>query len=218
MWLRFNFSLFLPPLYFSLSLSPSIFLVVLFHRSLTASVSLYTSSVSLFPPFSLPFRFPSIYPSFLCVDIFFLFLVYNTFTTMSFFSPSLYPVLLSLSVSIANLPSSLFFVHSSTLSHSHSLAHFLTRSPSHLRQRHLHLLTPHSFSYAYSLAPFLSCRYRLCPTRGLGRVLSSLDNLPPSPLYSVLPSRNRAENLRIEPSRALLSGRKKDRRIGGRYA
>lgn len=82
----------------------------------------------------------------------------------------------------------------------------------------IYLLTPHSFSYAYSLAPFLSCRYRLCPTRGLGRVLSSLDNLPPSPLYSVLPSRNRAENLRIEPSRALLSGRKKDRRIGGRYA
>lgn len=66
--------------------------MVLFHRFLTASVSLYTSSVSLFPPFSLPFRFPSIYPSFLCVDIFFLFLVYSTFTTMSFFSPSLYSV------------------------------------------------------------------------------------------------------------------------------
>lgn len=57
-WLRFNFSLFLPPLYFSLSLSPSIFLVVLFHRSLTASVSLYTSSVSLFPPFSISFYLP----------------------------------------------------------------------------------------------------------------------------------------------------------------
>lgn len=65
--------------------------MVLFHRFLTASVSLYTSSVSLFPPFSLPFRFPSIYPSFLCVDIFFLFLVYNTFTTMSFFLPLFIP-------------------------------------------------------------------------------------------------------------------------------
>lgn len=188
--------------------------MVLFHRFLTASVSLYTSSVSLFPPFSISFYLPLLPMRRYLLSLSSL----QHFYHHVIFSPSLYPVLLSLSVSIANLPSSLFFVHSSTLSHSHSLAHFLTRSPSHLRQRHLHLLTPHSFSYAYSLAPFLSCRYRLCPTRGLGRVLSSLDNLPPSPLYSVLPSRNRAENLRIEPSRALLSGRKKDRRIGGRYA
>lgn len=39
----------------------------------------------------------------------------------------------------------------------------------------------------------------------------------PSLLYSALPSRNRAENLRIEPSRALLSAREKDRCIERRY-
>lgn len=205
----------------SISLSLSFFLYFsrgplssLFNRFCFSLHFIRFTFPSLFAPFSISFYLPLLPMRRYLLSLSSL----QHFYHHVIFSPSLYPVLLSLSVSIANLPSSLFFVHSSTLSHSHSLAHFLTRSPSHLRQRHLHLLAPHSFSYAYSLAPFLSCRYRLCPTRGLGRVLSSLDNLPPSHLYSVLPSRNRAENLRIEPSRALLSGRKKDRRIGGRYA
>lgn len=180
MWLRFKFSLFLPPLYFSLSLSFSLYFSVsrvpsssLFNALPYFSL-LYTSFHFVFSPFFAPFSV-----SFRCVDIFFLSLVCSTFTTMPFF--------FLVSLFRSSIPfcfyrvyireSSFFLIFRRTLSYSHSLTHFLARSPSHLRQRHLHLLTPHSFSYAYSLAPFLSRRYRLCLTRGVGRVLSSLDNL-----------------------------------------
>lgn len=198
MWLRFKFSLFLPPLYFFLSLSLSLYFSVsrvplssLFNALPFLSTILHPFHFvfsPFFAPFSLSFYLP---PPLLprCVDIFFLFPVYNTFTTMPFFFSflSLYSVLLYPFLFLSRISTRIFllpyFSSTRTLSYSHSLTHFLTRSPSHLRQRHLHLLTPHSFSYAYSLAPFLSWRYRLCLTRGVGRVLSSLDNLPLSSLF-----------------------------------
>lgn len=73
----------------SLSLSPSIFLFLVFllRRSLTHCrfSLLYTSFHFVFSPFFAPFSV-----SFRCVDIFFLFLVCSTFTTMPFFFPCLF--------------------------------------------------------------------------------------------------------------------------------
>lgn len=131
MWLRFKFSLFLPPLYFFLSLSLSLYFSVsrvplssLFNALPFLSTILHPFHFvfsPFFAPFSLSFYLP---PPLLprCVDIFFLFPVYNTFTTMPFFFSFLslsFRSSLSLSVSIAyiyaNLPSSLFFVHSYSL-------------------------------------------------------------------------------------------------------
>ena len=113
----------------SISLSLSFFLYFsrgplssLFNRFCFSLHFIRFTFPSLFAPFSISFYLPLLPMRRYLLSLSSL----QHFYHHVIFSPSLYPVLLSLSVSIANLPSSLFFVHSSTLSRTltHSLRFF----------------------------------------------------------------------------------------------
>lgn len=153
------------------------------------------------------------------VDTFFLFPVYSTFNIVPFFSPPSRLFIPSLSVSIAYTYESSFFLIFRSLVLSLTPIHSLTFSRV-LRPACTNAIYTYSLRIlsrtAYSLAPFLSWHLSsLSDSRDWSGSLFARQ--PSPPLYSALPSRNRAENLRIEPSRALLSATKKDRCIEERY-
>lgn len=216
MWLRFKFSLFLPPLYFSLSLSFSLYFSVsrvppssLFN-ALPFFSPLYFISLCLFPLFRSLFGFLPMRRYLLSLSSL------QHFYHHAIFFPCLFIPSFSVSIAYtyANLPSSLFFVVLS-LTPIHLLTFSRVLRPTCANAIYTYSLRILSRTLTHSLRFFHGAIVFVWLAGLVGFSLRSTTFS--SPLYSVLPSRNRAENLRIEPSRALLSGRKKDRCIERRY-
>lgn len=132
---------------------------------------------------------------------------------------SLFRSSLSLSVSIAYIRESSFFLIFRPLVLSLTPIHLLTFSrvlrPTCANAIYTYSLRILSRTLTHSLRFFHGAIVFVWLAELVGFSLRSTTF--PSLLYSALPSRNRAENLRIEPSRALLSAREKDRYIERRY-
>lgn len=180
-----------------------------------------TLSFTLFTPFS----FSSYLSLSTRADIFLLCPRYGTFAIIppasSLPSPFFFPafsfsLFSSLSARRADRIFSFpYFSYPRAPSRDHSLTHFLRRSPSPAHQRrtftHSAFFLVRLLTRSVSFIPFLSSS----DTQGRDLTLSLRRNLPPH--YCALPSRNRAENLRTEPSRAVSKCDREGRRYRKEY-